>query len=236
MKNYLRRLSYFLILGLLTTTAIAASNRVNNTRVTQQQSGENCRVVQHTMGETCIPRNPQRVVSLSEDFYINALELVVGSIATVYVPNFPFPNYLRGKVEQIESVGIVGATGSGKSTLVKLLLRFYKVQKGNITIDGINISNLNLYDLRRAIAWVSQDVFLFHGTVAENIRYGSFDSTRAQIIDAAKLAEAHEFIEKLPQGYDTIVGERGQKLSGGQRQRKRDRSCHSKKPTDFDSR
>jgi ATP-binding cassette subfamily B protein len=117
------------------------------------------------------------------------------------------------------TVGIVGATGSGKSTLVKLLLRFYEVQTGRILIDGHDIRELNLFDLRRAIGWVSQDVFLFHGTVYENIRYGSFDATREQIIHAAKLAEAHDFIMQLPQEYDTIVGERGQKLSGGQRQR-----------------
>jgi ATP-binding cassette, subfamily B, bacterial len=116
------------------------------------------------------------------------------------------------------TIGIVGATGSGKSTLVKLLLWFYDVQSGRILIDGIDIRDLSLFDLRRCIGWISQDVFLFHGTVAENIRYGSFDATREQIIHAAKLAEAHEFIEQLPQGYDTIVGERGQKLSGGQRQ------------------
>jgi ATP-binding cassette subfamily B protein len=117
------------------------------------------------------------------------------------------------------TIGIVGATGSGKSTLVKLLLRFYEVQNGRILIDGIDIRDLNLFDLRQCIGWVSQDVFLFHGTVAENIRYGSFDASQEQIIHAAKLAEAHEFIEQLPQGYGTIVGERGQKLSGGQRQR-----------------
>jgi ATP-binding cassette subfamily B protein len=117
------------------------------------------------------------------------------------------------------TIGIVGATGSGKSTLVKLLLRFYEVQSGRILIDGIDIRELNLFDLRRRIGWVSQDVFLFHGTIAENIRYGSFDASREQIIRAAKQAEGHEFIEQLPQGYDTIVGERGQKLSGGQRQR-----------------
>lgn len=118
-----------------------------------------------------------------------------------------------------QTIGIVGATGSGKSTLAKLLLRFYDVQSGRILIDGLDIRDLNLSDLRQCIGWVSQDVFLFHGTVAENIRYGSFDATRDQIVQAAKLAEAHEFIEQLPQGYDTIVGERGQKLSGGQRQR-----------------
>ncbi len=118
-----------------------------------------------------------------------------------------------------ETIGIVGATGSGKSTLVKLLLRFYEVQSGRILLDGIEIQHLQLRDLRRCLGWVSQDVFLFHGTVAENIAYGSFDATAEQIRQAAKLAEAHEFIAQLPQGYDTIVGERGQKLSGGQRQR-----------------
>jgi ATP-binding cassette subfamily B protein len=117
------------------------------------------------------------------------------------------------------NIGIVGVTGSGKSTLAKLLLRFYEVQQGSIQIDGIDIRSLQLRDLRQCIGWVSQDLFLFHGTVADNIAYGQFSASRQQIIDAAKLAEAHEFIDRLPQGYDTIVGERGQKLSGGQRQR-----------------
>ncbi|MBW4509450.1 MAG: ABC transporter ATP-binding protein/permease [Scytonematopsis contorta HA4267-MV1] len=118
-----------------------------------------------------------------------------------------------------KTIAIVGSTGSGKSTLVKLLLRFYDISSGKITIDGIEIQKLNLYDLRRSIGLVSQDVFLFHGTVAENIAYGTFDATGGEIINAAKIAEAHDFIMRLPQAYDTIVGERGQKLSGGQRQR-----------------
>jgi len=117
------------------------------------------------------------------------------------------------------SIGIVGATGSGKSTLAKLLLRFYEVQQGSIQIDGIDIRSLQLRDLRSCVGWVSQDVFLFHGTVADNIAYGSFSASHEEIIHAAQLAEAHEFILELPQGYETIVGERGQKLSGGQRQR-----------------
>ncbi len=118
-----------------------------------------------------------------------------------------------------QTVAIVGSTGSGKSTLVKLLLRFYEVQEGCICIDGIDIREYRLRDLRAAIGWVSQDVFLFHGTVFENIAYGTFAATREEVIQAAKMAEAHEFIMQLPQGYDTVVGERGQKLSGGQRQR-----------------
>jgi ATP-binding cassette subfamily B protein len=118
-----------------------------------------------------------------------------------------------------ETIAIVGATGSGKSTLVKLLLRLYEIQSGTITLDGINIKDLHLADLRRSIGLVSQDVFLFHGSVRENIAYGSPDANLDSVIAAAKIAEADEFIDRLPEGYDTIVGERGQKLSGGQRQR-----------------
>jgi ATP-binding cassette subfamily B protein len=118
-----------------------------------------------------------------------------------------------------ETAAIVGSTGSGKSTLVKLLLRLYDVQVGQICLDGWDVRELRLVDLRQAIGFVSQDVFLFHGTVRDNIRYGSFEADMVQVIEAARTAEAHEFITKLPHGYDTIVGERGQKLSGGQRQR-----------------
>jgi ATP-binding cassette subfamily B protein len=118
-----------------------------------------------------------------------------------------------------KTIAIVGATGSGKSTIVKLLLRFYEVQSGTITLEDLNIKDLHLADLRRAIGLVSQDVFLFHGSVQENIAYGSPDASVEDVISAATIAEAHDFISQLPQGYDTIVGERGQKLSGGQRQR-----------------
>ncbi|MCX5954392.1 MAG: ABC transporter ATP-binding protein [Cyanobacteria bacterium] len=117
------------------------------------------------------------------------------------------------------TLGIVGATGSGKSTIVKLLLRLYEINSGRILLDGIPIDTLNLDDLRRAIGLVSQEVFLFHGSVAENIAYGSFGASLAAIEKAARLAEADGFIAQLPYGYDTIVGERGQRLSGGQRQR-----------------
>jgi ATP-binding cassette subfamily B protein len=117
------------------------------------------------------------------------------------------------------TLGIVGATGSGKSTLVKLVLRLHEIQAGSICLDGIPIQQLRLDHLRRAIGLVSQEVFLFHGTVAENIAYGSFEAPRAAIERAAQLAEASAFVENLPQGYDTVVGERGQRLSGGQRQR-----------------
>ncbi|MFQ5980134.1 MAG: ABC transporter ATP-binding protein [Candidatus Heimdallarchaeota archaeon] len=118
-----------------------------------------------------------------------------------------------------ETVAFVGSTGSGKTTIVKLLLRFYDPLKGKITIDGHNIKELNLQDLRAAIGLVSQDTFLIDGTVRENIAYGQPHAPLEDIIDAAKIAEVHNFIINLPNGYETLVGERGQKLSGGQRQR-----------------
>jgi len=118
-----------------------------------------------------------------------------------------------------KTIAIVGSTGSGKSTLVKLLLRLYEVQSGTISLDGVDIRELDFRNLRSHIGLVSQDVFLFHGTVAENISYGTITANDKEIVAAAKIAEAHEFIKELPQGYETIVGERGQKLSGGQRQR-----------------
>jgi len=129
---------------------------------------------------------------------------------------------LRGfslRIAAGETVAVVGPTGSGKSTLVKLLLRLYEIESGAITLDGVDVRELRLGDLRRAVGLVSQDVFLFHGTVRENIAYGSFDASDEAVVRAARLAEAHDFVTALPQGYDTVVGERGQKLSGGQRQR-----------------
>jgi ATP-binding cassette subfamily B protein len=114
---------------------------------------------------------------------------------------------------------VVGATGAGKSTLVKLLLRFHDVRSGRVCVDGVDVRELAYPSLRGAIGYVSQDVFLFHGSVADNIAYGRPAADRAEIEEAARLAEADEFIRALPEGYDTVVGERGQKLSGGQRQR-----------------
>ncbi|PSB32214.1 ABC transporter ATP-binding protein [Stenomitos frigidus] len=140
-------------------------------------------------------------------------------VTFAYADREPVIERLSLHIPAGETTAIVGATGSGKSTLVKLLLRLYEVQSGTITLDGVDLRDLALPALRRAIGWVNQDVFLFHGTVAENIAYGSFEATSDEIIAAAEIAEAHEFIQQLPQGYDTIVGERGQKLSGGQRQR-----------------
>jgi ATP-binding cassette subfamily B protein len=118
-----------------------------------------------------------------------------------------------------ETHAIVGSTGAGKSTVVKLLLRLYDATGGRVTLDGVDVRDVPLVELRRAVGYVGQDVFLFQGTVRENLAYGRPGATDAELARAARLAEAHEFIAELPDGYDTMVGERGQKLSGGQRQR-----------------
>ncbi len=118
-----------------------------------------------------------------------------------------------------QKIGFVGRSGAGKTTFVSLLLRHFDVQSGTIKIDGQNIQEITLESLRQAIAFVPQDTSLFHRTIRENISYSNPQATSAQIKSAAKLAQAHEFIQKLPDGYDTLVGERGVKLSGGQRQR-----------------
>jgi ATP-binding cassette subfamily B protein len=118
-----------------------------------------------------------------------------------------------------EMIGLVGHSGSGKSTLVNLICRFYDAAEGTIRLDGVDIRSIAVADYRRNIGLVLQEPFLFFGTIAENIAYGKPNATRAEIISAARAAHAHEFILRLPHGYDSLVGERGQSLSGGERQR-----------------
>ncbi|MCB0976470.1 MAG: ABC transporter ATP-binding protein [Acidimicrobiales bacterium] len=132
------------------------------------------------------------------------------------------PEVLKGLTLDVpagETHAIVGSTGSGKSTVVKLLLRLYEATEGTVSIDGHPVETLTFESLRGATGFVAQDVFLFHGTVRENLLYGRPDASDEDVRHAAELAEASGFIEALPQGYDTLVGERGMKLSGGQRQR-----------------
>ncbi|WP_423996156.1 ABC transporter ATP-binding protein [Halorubrum trapanicum] len=123
------------------------------------------------------------------------------------------------EVEGGETLALVGPTGAGKSTVLKLLLRMYDVDDGEIRIDDQNVGDVTLQSLRRSIGYVGQSSYLFYGTVRENITYGTFDATDEEVREAAEAAEAHDFIQNLPDGYDTMVGERGVKLSGGQRQR-----------------
>lgn len=132
------------------------------------------------------------------------------------------PNVIEGlnlHVEAGESIALVGPSGGGKTTLCSLIPRFYDVSAGRILLDGQDITRVTTRSLRENIGTVAQDVYLFSGSVRENIAYGKNDATDEAIIEAAKLAGAHEFIEQLPDGYDTYVGERGVKLSGGQKQR-----------------
>lgn len=128
-------------------------------------------------------------------------------------------NGLSLKIDAGKTVALVGPSGGGKTTLCNLIPRFYDIDEGKITIDDINIRDMRIYDLRKNIGIVAQDVFIFGGTVKENIAYGDFNATDEQIIAAAKLANIHDFITTLDKGYDTYVGERGVKLSGGQKQR-----------------
>lgn len=118
-----------------------------------------------------------------------------------------------------ERIGLIGASGAGKTTLVNLLQRFFDVQDGRIRIDGQDIAQVTQHSLRSNISLIPQDTSLFHRSLMDNIRYGKLDATDAEVVEAAKAAHAHEFIIRLPEGYDTLVGERGVKLSGGQRQR-----------------
>ncbi len=123
------------------------------------------------------------------------------------------------EVEKGQTVGIIGTTGSGKSTLINLLCRFYDVTEGEVLVDGINVKDMDLYDLRDNIGIAMQDVFLFSDTIEGNIAYGKPECSFEQVKKAAKMADANLFIQEMPEGYDTMVGERGVGLSGGQKQR-----------------
>ncbi|PRP90347.1 putative multidrug export ATP-binding/permease protein [Enhygromyxa salina] len=136
-----------------------------------------------------------------------------------YEADVPVLEGLSFEVDSGEMIGLVGPSGAGKSTTINLLCRFYDVSAGSIEIDGVDIRSVTLASLRRQIGVVLQEPFLFHGTIAENIAYGQPDATHQEIIEAARAANAHDFIVRFPDGYDTLTGERGQRLSGGERQR-----------------
>lgn len=146
-------------------------------------------------------------------------ELVFEDVRFAYPDRDPVLHGITVRAPARKVTAVVGPTGAGKSTLVRLTLRFHDPTEGRVTLDGADVRGLRLSELRGAIGLVSQSVFLFDGTIAENLRYGATDATDAELEQAARAAEAHDFIMALPQGYDTLIGERGQKLSGGQRQR-----------------
>jgi len=160
--------------------------------------------------------NPQNPKPLPEN--INA-HLVFDNVSFSYSDGERVLENINLDIPASNVVALVGPTGVGKSTLVSLIPRFYDVEGGSIRLNGVDIRELNLETLRQNVSIVLQDVFLFHGTIKENILFGSPQASDEDIIQAAKIANAHEFIINLPEGYNTLIGERGVKLSGGQRQR-----------------
>jgi ABC-type multidrug transport system fused ATPase/permease subunit len=146
-------------------------------------------------------------------------EIEFNHIAFGYDPADPILKDINFKIKPGQFVGIVGPTGGGKSTVVSLIPRFYDVQSGTVHIDGHDVRDYKLKSLRDQIGYVLQDTILFRGTIFENIAFGRPGATKDEVIEAAKLANAHEFISGMPLGYDTLVGDRGSTLSGGQRQR-----------------
>ena len=146
-------------------------------------------------------------------------DITYDNIEFHYQQDKPLFNNLNLIIKKNSLVGIVGQTGAGKTTIIKLILRFYDTVSGTIKIGNQNIKDIKLQNLRENIGYVSQDIFMFDGSVIDNIAYPSNDENIEKIIDAAKQSQAHEFIEKLPNGYNSMIGERGQKLSAGQKQR-----------------
>ena len=157
------------------------------------------------------PVNPVKLPALQGRLELDRIGFRYGSRAVIRDVSLD--------IQPGEMIGLVGHSGSGKSTLVNLICRFYDVSDGGIRVDGVDVRRIAVADFRRHIGLVLQEPFLFFGTIAENIAYGKPDATREEIIAAARAAHAHEFILRLPQGYDSLVGERGQGLSGGERQR-----------------
>ena len=145
-------------------------------------------------------------------------EIEIRDLTFAYTPDRPILKHIDLKIPQGKTVAIVGPTGSGKTTFVNLLMRFYETEGGMIFLDGVDIARLPLDTLRRSFAMVLQDTWLFGGTVAENIAYGSAGATLEDVKEAAKAARIHDFIESLPQGYDTVMDENGTNISKGQKQ------------------
>jgi subfamily B ATP-binding cassette protein MsbA len=146
-------------------------------------------------------------------------EIAFDHVAFAYDPKEPVLRDVSFSIASGQSVGIVGTTGGGKSTVVSLIPRFYDANQGSVKIDGVEVRDYKLHGLRRSIGFVLQDTVLFRGSVRDNIAYGRPSATDQEIVEAAKLANADEFIARMPHGYNTLVGDRGLTLSGGQRQR-----------------
>ena len=185
----------------------------------------------HPRGHAAAAASVKRIFELLDDESIvqekpNAVELSQAAgrvrfenVSFAYADGIPVLKDITFEAAPGEVVAVVGSTGSGKSTLVNLIPRFYDVTGGRVTIDGHDVRDLTLESLRKQIGIVMQETFLFSATIRENIAYGRPDAPLEEVEAAARAAAAHKFIMELPQGYDTVVGERGVGLSGGQRQR-----------------
>jgi ATP-binding cassette subfamily B protein/subfamily B ATP-binding cassette protein MsbA len=172
--------------------------------------------VAHLIAEAEEPHNAPGAVTLPGPA---RGEIVFMNVDFEYIPGVPVLENISLEIPARKVVALVGPTGVGKSTLASLIPRFYDVTRGQILLDGRDIRELKMDSLRQQISIVLQDVFLFYGTVRENILFERPDATEADMLAAARAANAHEFIMELPHGYDTMIGERGVKLSGGQKQR-----------------
>jgi ATP-binding cassette subfamily B protein len=200
--------------GLLTQFASQVANLTNITNSIQQSLSGARRVFE-------VLDTPVEIRSASDAIRLPRArgEVRFERVGFEYDPGAPVLEDVSFSVRPGQCVAILGATGAGKSTLLSLVPRFYDPTRGRVLIDGVDLRNLHVDDLRRNIGLVFQETFLFSHTVAANIAFGHPHATREQVIRAARLACADDFIERLPQGYDTVLGEGGMDLSGGQRQR-----------------
>lgn len=201
-------------------SALGASDRVVEILDSEETEGANAGVME------VLPQGSSSKTTAIQAVDISTPAAVEGHIHYENVrfnyPTRPDVQVLKGinlKIKPGEKVALVGASGSGKSTIMKLLLRFYPISEGRITVDGKNIEDFDLHHFRENLALVPQEVLLFGGSIRENIAYGALGATEEAIREAAQKANALEFIEKFPEGFDTVVGDRGVQLSGGQRQR-----------------
>ncbi|CAK6538019.1 MAG: ABC-type multidrug transport system, ATPase and permease component [Candidatus Midichloria mitochondrii] len=207
------QLSTFIFLSLIcATTSMSITEAFGEI---QKAAGATQRIFEFLNIEPAIknPKNPVKLISN------NRGTLAFKGVYFSYIPQKSVLQNISFAVEPGKMLAIVGESGSGKSTIVQLILRFYDVQQGGILLDGIDIKNLNLADLRNNFGYVGQDPVVFSASAYQNILYGNPDASKEEVIRAAKFASAYNFIQKLPGGFNTFLGEKGTKLSGGQKQR-----------------
>ena len=205
------------VFGFITALLLAydPARKLARVQVSLERSLVNARMIYELLDME--PR--QRDTADAESLTVSSGEVRFENVTFAYTPGQPVLSGVTLRAQAGRTTAIVGSSGAGKSTIVSLIQRFYDISSGAILIDGQDIARVSKASLRAHIAYVSQHPYLFEGTVRDNIRYGRPDATDAEILEAARLAHADEFIRQMPDGYDTLVGENGMTLSGGQRQR-----------------